>query len=108
MESSLNDHKELLDIIQELFIKCQENLVNKSSLDKLQQHNFNEKLHIFYNNLNIIKENIIDLYDDLETSNSNLPSNIHAIYYEQKHLNKICKELFPVLFPYILSRNINN
>ena len=53
MESSLNDHKELLDIIQELFTKCQENLVNKSSLDKLQQHNFNEKLHIFYNNLNI-------------------------------------------------------
>tara|TARA_B100000575_G_scaffold294477_1_gene310693 strand:+ start:3246 stop:3572 length:327 start_codon:yes stop_codon:yes gene_type:complete len=105
METSLNEHKELLNTIQELFTHCQNNLVNERSFNKLQKHHFNEKIKVFYNNLNIIKENIIDLYTDLEISDSVLPYNINSLYNEQKELNKICKDIFPILFPYILYRN---
>jgi hypothetical protein len=101
----LTEHRELLGSIQELFTTYHTHVIKQSSFNTKQQEIFNTKLAVFYNNLTIIKENIIDLYTDLDTTSCILPPEIDTMLVEHIQLNQLCKEVFPIIFPYILLKN---
>lgn len=96
---------EQLNDIQKWFDQFKEVCANKESLNDVNKSNMKIKLNILYSNLEIIKENIIDLYSDLINKDFIINDEIKEACYQQKKIKQFAKELFPIYIKYYLENN---
>jgi hypothetical protein len=66
------------------------------------------KYKIFSDNLDTIIENLTDLTQDLTDRKSVLPENIINLCYNNRKVDEICKEFYPLILLSIVNKNFND
>ena len=66
------------------------------------------KYKIFSDNLDTIIENLTDLTQDLTDRKSILPENIINLCYNNRKVDEICKEFYPLILLSIVNKNFND
>ena len=97
-----------LDTVNDLFNNL--NILNNqqegiSDKDKLA---LTIKYKIFSDNLDTIIENLTDLTQDLTDRKSVLPENIINLCYNNRKVDEICKEFYPLILLSIVNKNFND
>jgi len=97
---------EQLDDIQTSFNEIKKLHGKANMLDIETKLRLNIKLNILYSNLEIIKENMIDLYSDLDNMHCHLSNEIKEACHQQAQLKKVAKDLFPIFMTHFINNNI--
>ena len=80
--------------------------ISTHPLDTLgNNNNLLKKLHILHDNMDIINDNIMDLYTDLHTDTCILPSDIKEHIDHKNNIEHLCKDLSPLILLYIINKN---
>lgn len=104
MEEIQNKLETVNDLFNNLSIlnNQQEDISNKDRLA------LTIKYKIFSDNLDTIIENLTDLTQDLTDRKSILPENIINLCYNNRKVDEICKEFYPLILLSIVNKNFND
>ena len=104
MEEIQNKLETVNDLFNNLSIlnNQQEDISNKDRLA------LTIKYKIFSDNLDTIIENLTDLTQDLTDRKSILPENINNLCYNNRKVDEICKEFYPLILLSIVNKNFND
>ena len=78
------------------------------SLNEINRRSLEIKYKMFSDNLDTIIENLIDLTKDLTSDRIQLPPNIKDVCYNNKNIDEVCKEFYPLILLSIVNKNFND
>ena len=78
------------------------------SLNEINRRSLEIKYKVFSDNLDTIIENLIDLTEDLTSDIVQLPPNIKDVCYNNKKIDEVCKEFYPLILLSIVNKNFND
>tara|TARA_B100001093_G_C26406531_1_gene833622 strand:+ start:322 stop:648 length:327 start_codon:yes stop_codon:yes gene_type:complete len=78
------------------------------SLNEINRRSLEIKYKMFSDNLDTIIENLIDLTKDLTNDRIQLPPNIKDLCYNNKNIDEVCKEFYPLILLSIVNKNFND
>lgn len=78
------------------------------SLNEINRRSLEIKYKMFSDNLDTIIENLIDLTKDLTSDRIQLPPNIKDVFYNNKNIDEVCKEFYPLILLSIVNKNFND